>query len=392
MFHKICIKPNEQTFPTDIGLIAENLLYYQNVELIAGTDSFPILIKNLGVDILIELLKNRNLKIRLSENHLGVLNQVNQLGENITDVILVTSPDLTKEEMIFRALFMKTDRRGYSNRITQKLLPYVESINYQDDICDLVREDINNSYYLKQSIIDTIKFYNPSITLRQEEIEYSFTKAKTYGYIFKSNLNFDIINHKIPNNPDGKLITPSSLIMNILETRGDMHLASYLNSDISTTGVHTELMKIKFLDIYQKSQNNLKELFQFNDFILSNGHAIREVINTGERNYNDFLKVLDKADRFRDWLKDIEDDKSIIKEYYEAVTSETWINKLPSKAMRWSFFTGAGLLIDFLATGGISTLIGLGVSAGDAFFLDKIIKGWKPNVFIESNLKKFVKK
>jgi hypothetical protein len=43
-----------------------------------------------------------------------------------------------------------------------------------------------------------------------------------------------------------------------------------------------------------------------------------------------------------------------------------------------------------LATGGIGTAVGLGLSVGDAFLLDKIIKGWKPNVFVENELKNFV--
>jgi hypothetical protein len=389
MFQKICIKPNDQTFPTDIGFIAENLLYYQNVDIIAGTDTIPILVNNCGVDTIIELLTNRNLRILLRENLLGVANQQTNIGQTLTDVMLVSSPNLTKEEMIFRGIFQASGRRGYSKRVTQKLMPYVETIRYQNDICDLVREDINNSSYFKQAIIDTVKFYNPALTLRQEEIDYSFIKTNG-GFLFQTNLNYELINKNIPNNPDGKLINPTGLILNILETRGDMHLASELNAEIATSSIHTELMKIKFHDIYKRTTQSSTELFQFNDFVLSHGHAIREIINNGDKNFSDFFNVLDKADKFREWLKDIGEDKSVIQEYHKAVTSETWVDKLPSKVFRWSFFTGAGIALDVLATGGIGTAVGLGLSVGDAFLLDKIIKGWKPNVFVENELKNFV--
>jgi hypothetical protein len=270
-------------------------------------------------------------------------------------------------------------------------MPHIETIKYQTNICDLVREDLNNSDYIKQSIIETIKFYNPALTLRPEEIDYAFVKTDA-GFLFQTNLNYEEINKNIPNNPDGKIINPTGLMLNILETRGDMHLASDLNAEIATTGINTSLMKLKFHDIYKRTTKSANEIFQFNDFTLSNGHAIREVINNGDKNFDDFFAVLDKADKFKEWLRNIGDDKSIIQEYHAAVTKETWIDKLPPKSFRWSFFTGAGLLADMLATGGIGTAIGIGLSAGDEFLLDRVLKGWKPNVFVDKELKKFVVK
>lgn len=58
--------------------------------------------------------------------------------------------------------------------------------------------------------------------------------------------------------------------------------------------------------------------------------------------------------------------------------------------MRWSLFTGAGLLLDALYGGGLGTASGLALSAGDAFLLDKLVKGWKPNQFIDNTLQEFV--
>lgn len=388
MFKSICIKSSDSKFPTDIGFIAENLLYYQNVHIIAGADTLPILVNNCGVDSLIELLTNRNLKIHIRENMLCVIEKKTVDGTNLTDAALFTSNGLTKEEVLFRGIFKASGRRGYSKRTTNKLLPLVDTIKYEDNICDLVRDDIGDSDYFKQSIIETIKFYNPNLTLRPEEINYIFEKQND-GYIFETDLNYDLINKQLPNNPSGTIINPSSIMLNILETRGDMHLASNLNAEIATTSINTLLMKIKFHDIYKKTAKSSDELFQFNDFTLSNGHAIKEVLNNGDKNFDDFLKILDKADKYRNWLNNIDEDKNIIQEFHSAVTRETWIDKIPSKTFRWSFFTGAGLLADALVTGGLGTAIGIGLSLGDAFLLEKILKGWKPSVFIDKELKPF---
>lgn len=390
MFQNICILPSGSAFPTDIGLIAENLLYYQNVNIVSVPDTVPILINNCGVDSLIELLTNRNLRILFKENIPAVATRQDRMGQTITDVTLVSSPNLTTEEMIFRGIFSATSRRGYSKRVANRLLPHVGTIRYQDNICDLVREDLNNKEYFKQAIIDIIKFYQPTLTLRPDEIEYDFIKKET-GFIFVSNLNYEELNKSIPNNTNGNLINPTGLILNMLEIRGNINIASDLGAEIVTSDLNTQLLRVKFHDIYKKTTKTQQDLYQFNEFILNDGHALREVINNGDKNFDDFFHILDKADKFRNWLKNIGEDKNIIQEYHHAVTSKTWIDKLPPKVFRWSFFTGAGLVLDTILTNGIGTALGLGLSLGDALILDKILKGWRPNVFVENELKPFTK-
>lgn len=389
MLKTICIKPNEQTFPLDIGFIAENLLYYKQVIIIVSQDTLPILLNNCDIGLLQELITAKLLRICACENFLGVLSQNTTTGQSINDIVAFSSPTLTVDEMLFRSVFRSSGRRGYSKRTAQKLLPYVESINYDEKICQIVKEDLEEESYTKSVILDTIKYYVPNIDLALNQINYQLVKTDK-GFIFQTNLDYDKINKLIPNNPDGKLINSIGLISNMLQSQGDMHLASYLNAEIATTAINSSLMKLKFKDIYLKTTKHQDDIFQFNDFTLSNGFAIREAINNGDKEFKDFVDVLYKADKFKSWLEEMGDDKSIIKEYHEAVTANTWVDKLPSKAVRWSFFTGAGLVLDMALTGGIGTAIGVGISLGDAFLLDKLIKGWKPSVFVENDLKKFV--
>lgn len=389
MFQKICIKPNEYSFPTDIGFIAENLLFYKQVILIVGPDTLQILLNNCNLDILQELVSAQFLKICVPENFLGVISNTAPTGQIINDVCTMRLKDVDTEELLFKGFFHSTGRRGHSKRLTQKLLPFIETVTYDENICENVRHDLSEQAFTKSAILDTIKHYIPDLDLAANQIQYEWVKTST-GYIFQTNLNYEKLNGLIPNNPDGKIINPTGFISNILNTRGDMHLASSLNAEIATTAINTSLMKLRFKELYESITKHQDDIFQFNDFTLSNGYAIREAINSGDREFKDFLEILHKAEKFKSWLENISDDKSILKEYHEAVTKETWIDKLPSKGLRWSFFTGAGLVLDATLTGGLATAIGLGVSLGDAFLLDKVVKGWKPNVFVEKKLKKFI--
>jgi len=391
MFEQICIKPTENTFPTDIGFIAENLLYYGKVNLIASTDTLPVLLDNCDVELLIELMNRGCLKIYMKGNILGTMSTKLSNGNTVNDVALITSDNHTVEELAYRSLFLHTQRTGYSRRTSKRLLDYIEPIKYDDGICDLIRTDLDNEKYVKDSIIDTIKLYNPHINIEPNEIQYKKIKTEK-GFFFLTNLNFEEINKQIPHNPDGKLVDSTSFILNIQETRGDMYFSSSLGCEIATTPIQTQLMRLKFKDIYQKIHKSTDDIYQFNDFILNDGHSIKEVINSGERKFSDFIKLLDKAEKYKGWLLKVGEDQNLIKEYHKAVTKDTWVDKLPGKSLRWSFFTGLGLALDIAGAGGVGTAVGLGLSAGDSFLLDKVIKGWNPSVFVDNELNRFVNK
>jgi len=387
MFKQICIQPTENKFPTDIGFIVENLLYYEKVNLIASTDTIPILLNNCDIGVLEELVNRGNLDLYIKENMLGLMSNTLYNGNIVNDVALIHSDNVTIEEYIYRSIYNSSGRRGYSRRNSIKFLDIVKPIKYEDGICDLIRKDFDDENYVKQTIVDTLKLYNSKLTISAEEIKYEKVKTEN-GFLFLTNLDLEQINNHIPNNTNGKLIDTTGLILNIQETRGDMHLAASLNSEIATSPINTQLMRLKFKDIFQKSNKCADEIYQFNDFILDDGYAIREAINSGEKNLYDFLKILEKADKYKDWLSNVEDDKNLIKEYHNEVTKETWIDKLPGKGFRWSIFTGLGLLVDTVGGGGgVGTTIGLGLSAGDTFLLDKVLKGWNPSVFVNNELK-----
>ena len=98
------------------------------------------------------------------------------------------------------------------------------------------------------------------------------------------------------------------------------------------------------------------------------------------------VQVIRKAEEFKTWLQGVESNSDLLKEYYQAVTKETKLEKLPGKSVRFSLFTGLGLAADATFTGGLGTLAGVSLGALDTFYLDKLIAGWKPNQFIEEEV------
>jgi hypothetical protein len=128
----------------------------------------------------------------------------------------------------------------------------------------------------------------------------------------------------------------------------------------------------------------------FQELVFKENKSIREAFNGGEIDLESVMKAILEADKFKAWLIKQDIDSDLIKEYYKEVTKHSLIDRLPGKSVRWSIFTGLGIASDLLITGGIGTATGVCLSLLDAFVLERIIKGWKPNQFVEENLEKLI--
>jgi hypothetical protein len=129
-----------------------------------------------------------------------------------------------------------------------------------------------------------------------------------------------------------------------------------------------------------------EQIEHFANLTLSNCYAIREAVNTGQVAFSSVVKLLDSADRFRNWLHQQPADAGLLQAYYQELIKDSWVDKLPGKLLRWSVFTTAGIVLDSVVGGGTGTVAGVGLSAADAFFMDRLIKGWKPHQFVTGEL------
>jgi hypothetical protein len=121
---------------------------------------------------------------------------------------------------------------------------------------------------------------------------------------------------------------------------------------------------------------------------LGPGNTVAEAIRGGERTFDDLIKVLDEAERFRGWLRDKEPDADLLYEYYRAVTEPSWISTLPAKVFRWSIAVGLGAAVPGLT----GQLVGAAYGLFDTFLLETLATGWKPNQFVDGELRNFVRK
>jgi hypothetical protein len=375
---------------TDAGTIAETLLFYNRVHVVADRGLLADLVSSIGLQNLLTLLADRRLSITYSRSVPAVFSQTtNYVSEFFfTAVVLHAHPDgkrIHNADEVRDAVV----RGAGDSRVTRKgatrLLDYLQFKNVgpqkPGDSAQTAAQELSNPAYVKPAIKTLIERLAPG---------YQFPTIWDFKPIFAENgkflvatdLDFRAINQEYHRHisPEHSSITIEYLLAHLLDTRVDIDLSAHYMSELVTRRDISELIKLRFERILARRDMSSAEIASFQEVFLGDARAVREAINSGERQFSDFLRILQKADRFKDWLAERNPDAGLLLEYYKAVTSDTWIGKLRGKSLRYIMTTVTGL---------VEPISGLLASAADEFIVDRVFKGWHPNQFVEGPLKRF---
>jgi hypothetical protein len=267
----------------------------------------------------------------------------------------------------------------------------VETVSYPETITKAIAGDFTAKDYVKGAVIRLLKTLAPEYRI-PSPFEFEIIQHAK-GFTVKTNIDFKMASesyHKrVPTSYAS--LSAANILCELFSVRENLHFSSIYSAELAIGQVDSSLLQTKVDDILVKRNASGEQISSFQDFVLNDGRAIRESINAGEKSFDDLLRLLDKASKFKTWLKDQKPDESLCKNYLREATASTWVEKLPAKSIRWTLFTGAGVAADLVGAGGVGTGIGIALSAADTFVLDKIIKGWKPSHFVNDHLTNFVK-
>jgi hypothetical protein len=211
-------------------------------------------------------------------------------------------------------------------------------------------------------------------------------------FTIDTNFDFSKLNEEyrkvVP--PTHSTLSPAFLINHLLEARGAIFMGSKYLGELVIDPPTSLIIKLRCMELMRKRDAQVKEVDLFQEIYLPYAKTLRECLNSGERSFAEFLKLLDDAHKFKDWIGKQNPVKALVDEYYRSVTKDTWIDKLGTKAMRWAITTGLATLVEHFYPTGAAIAAAQGISALDATMLDRILKGWRPNHFVEGRLSAFV--
>ncbi len=202
------------------------------------------------------------------------------------------------------------------------------------------------------------------------------------GMFVFTNVDLESINRRrVQAVPSVEPLTIAHLLSNILDARADLALASFYGGDFVTSAVTSSIIQVRHAELLRRSKLNVDSRQQFTEVVLPDSPSLAEVIDSGERSFDDFLCLLDRAARFKDWLKAVNPDDDLIRTYMRDVSSEGWIQRLPAKSLRY---------VLTLALDATNPAIGLVSGFVDNFVVEKLFSGWRPNHFVSGKLSPFV--
>lgn len=393
MFEHIVLRRATGGQPISAGYIAEALLYYQKLHLFVDRGTLFHLIKQIGTGGILALLSRPDVSAVYCEEMLGtrtdsvgVSQHHNFVAFTLSghkDVGELKSPAERLQYELERDGLPKKDAKQFSKAFLQRVPLRKFSGNHfvEGGIPAAAKLDLLDTEYAKQAIRQAVAAM-PGGYVVGDEVNFEVIESNLGCFVF-SNLDLDAINKRRSEaSPPVEPITIAHLLSSLLDARADLALASFYGGDFVTSEVTSSIIQVRHTELLRRATLNTTSRREFIEVVLPDSPSLAEVIDSGERTLDEFMLLLDKAARFKDWLKKVNPDEDLVRSYMRDITSEGWIQRLPAKSLRYILTLGLD------ATNPVA---GLAAGFMDNFVVEKLLSGWRPNHFVAGRLGPFLR-
>lgn len=357
---------------SNIGQIAESLLFYRQVNYFIKEEDLKSLLQEIDLEILIKLVDNHNLHVFYVESHLQLATRLKGKFSQIG--VASFNPNSPLIQIIWDTLVAKYGNSPKTRHYIEEVAQRIKIYKHDSDITNKILGDYLDTDFLN----DSMQAVNLQIIGNYKKPTFEVIRDSDTSYIIK---DYVIQPNKKINNEIGIIEGLSFL----LEARERIELGSQFDSEILTNDSISKVIQLSFNRL-KRNVNNVETYKIFQKVFVDNAANITTIINNSPNLLNEYLQILEKANKFRTWLDSVDENSDLLSEYYKAVSNKTWLEKGPVKNYKWIFDIGISTILGLL-----NPLIGIGYS-GLSGVTDKIVENrWRPNMFVEKDLRKLLK-
>lgn len=393
MFERVILRRSVNGSAITAGELAEALLFYQNVHLVLDQGSLMGLDSSIGMQTLLALLSKPGISATYIEEMTGTQTEQTAYGPQYSLVAYtllghqnIGQRRISKKKRLEYILERCGHKKVQARRLVKRFRRLVKIKKVSDDyfvkggVIAAARVDLTDENY-----VDAAARVAAKQLLGQEALPADFYfLVQSHGDKFSISTNLDfgeITSIQQAIDPNAGEYTAAHLASTILSASIGTIYAGHYGGDFYTSTTESRIIQVREQSLLERTQRDQAQIENFKSVAISDSPSVAEVINSGERSFSEFLEVLKSANKFKEWLRGKSPDENLVSAYIENVTEIGWLNKIPGKSIR--YVVGA-------AIGAIEPFSGLAISAGDSFFLDKLIGGWRPNHFVSKELSQFL--
>jgi hypothetical protein len=383
--------PSTKDLRFDKGALCESLLFFNKAHLLIDMATLAAMVQANFLDDLTTMLKEGLLTGNYSPQA-AVLYSENKgwMRENFFTVVRFGGdqkhPNLRNPELMEAQLARSLQDKAKARRYFRSLADLISFDDLEDNGVPLLgRGDVSDPEIAREvAKLALLKYGVPESEIKFKTID--VLPLDGFRFAVTTDIDFDRIRQFVPEE-DRAGFGPNYLFPAIGDARLDIGLAARHNAAF----VGNEQNELITSMILRRSVgarfNGEKPIRQIYDFISVTVPSIREIINSGERTPNEFTKLFDKAEAFRKWLNEQNPNADLVREMLREKANVDWLERLPTKAMRFGLFTGIGMAADFFVPG-----TGAIAGAVDTFLMERLGKKWRPHYFVENHLRGFLEK
>ncbi|QGW28551.1 hypothetical protein [Phnomibacter ginsenosidimutans] len=299
-------------------------------------------------------------------------------GLYLADFLYSENYDLKR--LIYESYIEFSGDELQSKKVANQLYRHIGIFEIPKNFSDEINRDLLDPSFTENVIKKSFKHFYPHSPFQEKDFFFNVSIQSNGMLLIESSIDLN----KYP------LLASDSIILNIGTAIEEIKIAANYASEISTPELNSTIISAKFNSLITKINNSAKniELFQYSEFPTA---SLSETINKKHKSMREFLDILRKSEKFKDWLTDLGDDNKLIKEYNRKVYEKSWIQSLPSKAGRFYLLQGISTILK--ASGSLTGIAaGVAMSAANTFFVERLFNGWRPNHFIEEEIIPFINK
>lgn len=383
MFNTINIHFHSQTHTA--GQLAECLLFYDQVNLTASIDDMAKLIATIGFDELVEL-SHYGLKIITTDFTLGILPfpDFHNPYEVRVNPFSLQNEDLTHRYLsISINTALNVSGAELDSRITQ-LRDVTNLYSISSDITKQIHQEAL-SPFANQLLYKELESKGASHLLLDGTLHYKFS-GNEESLKLETNMNDPLVAKEIERLQVKSVLDHNRFLLNLATSMVFLQQSAFFDGEMMTATSEERTISLKLKSLKETVNNRVQDIQLVQKLANPKYHSIAATLDHGRKTFRELIQLLEKAHKFKEWKKSIPDEADFITEYSNAVAIESkWTDNVFVKSGRWLITSIIG------AIPVVGTIAGPVLSAIDTFIIDKLMREWTPNQFLQSDVRDFLK-